>query len=320
MSSKPFASSADLEGKEQTLEVLADGVYALTAEGDPNVGAIEGEDFLVCFEAMATPAAARRWLARLREHTDKPVRYLVLSHYHAVRVLGASAFDAEVIVAHDNTRRLVAERGAQDWASEYGRMPRLFEDPDSIPGLTWPAATFSDRFTIHLGGDRGELLLAHCGRGHTEGDIIAWLPAHEILFAGDLVEAQAALYTGDAFHREWATTTLDRVAAYGAHALIGGRGAVVRGRAAVAAAVAQSRDFLDTMLREVGAVHDRGGSLKYAFEAAQAALAPAYGGWPIFEHCMPFNVSRLWDELSGVERPVIWTAERDRAVWSELQD
>ena len=91
MAVKPFASSADLGVKEQTLEVLADGVYALTAEGDPNVGAVEGEDFLVCFEAMATPVVARRWLAKLREHTDKPVRYLVLSHYHAVRVLGARA-------------------------------------------------------------------------------------------------------------------------------------------------------------------------------------------------------------------------------------
>jgi glyoxylase-like metal-dependent hydrolase (beta-lactamase superfamily II) len=319
MTTKPFASSADLADKEQTLEVLADGVYALTAEGDPNVGAIEGEDFLVCFEAMATPAAAAQWLARLRGQTAKPVRYLVLSHYHAVRVLGASAFDAEVIVAHDNTRHLIAERGAQDWASEYGRMPRLFRDPDSIPGLTWPTATFSDRFTIHLGGNRGELVLSHCGRGHTEGDIIAWLPRQKILFAGDLVEAQAALYTGDAFHREWSTTTLDRVAGYDAEALVGGRGAVVHGRPAVAAAIAQSRDFLDTMLREVGAVHERGGTLQEAFEAAHAALQPRYGGWPIFEHCMPFNVSRLWDELSGVERPVIWTAERDREVWAQLQ-
>jgi hypothetical protein len=64
---KPFASSADLDEKTETLEVLADGVYALTAEGDPNVGAIEGEDFLVAFEARATPVAARDWLAQLRE-------------------------------------------------------------------------------------------------------------------------------------------------------------------------------------------------------------------------------------------------------------
>ncbi len=58
MAASSFASSADLGEKEQTLEVLADGVYALTAEGDPNLGAIEGEDFLVCFEALATPVAA----------------------------------------------------------------------------------------------------------------------------------------------------------------------------------------------------------------------------------------------------------------------
>jgi glyoxylase-like metal-dependent hydrolase (beta-lactamase superfamily II) len=319
MATKPFASSADLAAKEQTLEILADGVYALTADGDPNVGAVEGEDFLVCFEALATPVAARRWLDRLREHTDKPVRYLVLSHYHAVRVLGASAFDADVIVAHENTRTLVAERGKEDWESEFARMPRLAEGADSVPGLTWPTLTFSDRLTIDLGGDRGDLVLQYCGRGHTEGDIVAWLPRQEILFAGDLVEAQAALYTGDAYHREWATGTLDRVAAFGARQLVGGRGAVTRGRAAVDAAVAQTRGFLQVMLREVGAVHERGGTLKEAFDATHAALVDDYGHWPIFEHCLPFDVSRLWDELSGVERPIVWTAERDREVWAQLQ-
>jgi glyoxylase-like metal-dependent hydrolase (beta-lactamase superfamily II) len=316
---KPFASSADLAAKEQTLEVLADGVYALTAEGDPNVGAIEGEDFLVCFEALATPVAARDWLAVLRQHTDKPVRYLVLSHYHAVRVLGASAFDAEVIVAHENTRALVAERGKEDWASEFARMPRLAKAAESVPGLTWPTLTFSDKLTIDLGGDRGDLELRYCGRGHTEGDIVAWLPRQRILYAGDLVEAEAALYTGDAFHRDWTSSTLDRVGALGAESLVGGRGAVSQGRDAVRAAIAQTRNFLDVMIREVGAVQSRGGTLREAFEATHAALVDDYGRWPIFEHCLPFDVSRLWDELSGIERPVIWTAERDREVWDQLQ-
>ena len=319
MAQKAFASSGDLTEKEQTLEVLDDGVYALTAEGDPNVGAIEGEDFLVCFEALATPVAARDWLATLREHTDKPVRYLVLSHYHAVRVLGASAFDAEVIVAHENTRALVAERGKEDWESEFARMPRLAKAADSVPGLTWPTLTFSDRLTIDLGGDRGDLVLQYCGRGHTEGDIVAWLPRQKILFAGDLVEAEAALYTGDAFHRDWASSTLDRIRSFGAEALIGGRGAVSRGREAVDAAIEQTRGFLDVMIREVGAVQRGGGTLKEAFERTHAALAPQYGHWPIFEHCLPFDVSRLWDELAGVERPVIWTAQRDREVWDQLQ-
>jgi len=316
---KAFASSADLTDKQQTLEVLADGVYALTAEGDPNIGAIEGEDFLVCFEALATPVVAAQWLAKLREHTDKPVRYLVLSHYHAVRVLGASAFDADVIVAHENTRALIAERGKEDWASEFGRMPRLAKGAESVPGLTWPTLTFSDRLAIDLGGDRGDLVLQYCGRGHTEGDLVAWLPRPRILFAGDLVEAEAALYTGDAYHREWSTSTLDGVAAFEAEMLIGGRGGVSRGREAVDAAIEQTRHFLDVMLREVGAVRDRGGTLKEAFEATHAALVDRYGHWPIFEHCLPFDVSRLWDEVSGIERPVIWTAERDRDVWDQLQ-
>ncbi len=320
MVAKPFASSADLAEKRQTLEELAEGVWALSAEGDPNVGAVEGEDFLVCFEALATPAAARPWLARIREHTAKPVRYLVLSHYHAVRVLGASAFGAEAIVAHQNTRALVLERGRQDWESEMGRMPRLFREPETIPGLTWPTVTFSERLTIDLGGDRGDLELVYCGRGHTEGDIVAWLPSRGILFAGDLVEAQAALYTGDAFHREWASGTLDALSALGAETLVGGRGGVVHGRPGVEAAIAQTRRFLTTLLEEVGAVKEAGGSLKEAFRRAHEALAPDYGAWPIFEHCLPFDVSRCWDELEGVERPRIWTPERDRQVWAQLQD
>jgi glyoxylase-like metal-dependent hydrolase (beta-lactamase superfamily II) len=319
MAPRPFASSADLSEKTGTLEIIDDGVWALTAQGDPNVGAIEGEDFLVCFEARATPVAAGEWLARLREHTEKPVRYLVLSHYHAVRVLGASAFDAVAVVAHDMTRYLVAERGAQDWASELARMPRLFKEPESIPGLTWPTVTFSDRLTIDLGGGRGELVLAYCGRGHTAGDIVLWLPRQRVLFAGDLLEAQAALYTGDAFHADWVGGTLDRIAAYPAQALVGGRGPVVYGQEAVGAAVGQTRDFLAVMQRQVRAVHEKGGTLKEAFDATHAVLAPTYGSWPIFEHCLPFNVQRLWDELDGIDWPRIWTAERDREVWDALQ-
>ncbi|HYU83280.1 MAG TPA: MBL fold metallo-hydrolase [Kribbellaceae bacterium] len=317
---RAFASSEDLADKLVSVEVLAEGVYARTAEGDPNVGAIEGEDFLVCVEAMATPVAAREWLDELRKHTDKPVRHLVLTHYHAVRTLGASAFDAEEIVAHDNTAALIEERGMQDWASEYGRMPRLFKEPDSIPGLTRPTRTFADALSIDLGGDRGTVELRYLGRGHTEGDIVVWLPRQKILYAGDLVESQAALYTGDAYHSDWVGPTLDGIAALGAEQLVGGRGVIATGTAEVAAAIAQTRRFLTVLLGEVRAVRERGGTLKDAFDAAHTALVGDYGGWPIFEHCLPFDVSRAWDELAGVERPVIWTAERDREIWDQLQE
>jgi len=320
MASKPFASSADLGVKTETLEVLADGVYALTAEGDPNIGAIEAEDFIIAFEARATPKAAKDWLDMLRKHTNKPVKYLVLSHYHAVRVLGASAFEAESIIAHDNTKVLIDERGEQDWASEFGRMPRLFREPEGIPGLTHADITFNDKLEIPLGGDRGSLVLEYCGRGHTAGDIVAWLPKHKILFAGDLVEAAAALYTGDAFHFDWAKETLDKVKSYRAETLVGGRGAVAHGVDNVDAAIEQTRGFLNGMIEKVTEVHKRGGTVKEAFEETRDLLAPKFGMWPIFEHCLPFDVQRLWDECDGIDWPRIWTDERDQEVWDKLQD
>ena len=318
--SKPFASSADIAPKTETLELVADGVYALTAEGDPNVGAFEAEEFLVCIEARATPVTAREWLTTMRKHTAKPVKFLILTHYHAVRVLGASAFDAESIITSDITKKLIDERGKQDWDSEYGRMPRLFKSPESIPGLTHPTLTFRDHMTIDLGGKRGSLHLQFCGRGHTAGDIVVWHDKTKTLFTGDLVETQAALYTGDAFHKDWSSETLDRLRQFRCENLIGGRGAVARGIAATDAAIEQTRDFLKVMIERVGGVHQRTGTLKAAFQATHAALAPKYGHWPIFEHCLPFNVQRLWDEFDGIDWPRIWTAERDKSVWAQLQD
>jgi glyoxylase-like metal-dependent hydrolase (beta-lactamase superfamily II) len=173
--------------------------------------------------------------------------------------------------------------------------------------------------TIPLGGDRGELVLQYLGRGHTEGDIVAWLPQHRIMFAGDLVEAKAALYTGDAFHQEWSSTTLDAVKAMGADQLVGGRGEIPKGKEAVDAAIEQSRGFLTAIIDNVRATQAAGGSLKDAFEACHVALSPTYGHWPIFEHTLPFDVARTWEELQGVERPTIWTAERDREIWAQLQ-
>jgi glyoxylase-like metal-dependent hydrolase (beta-lactamase superfamily II) len=314
-SPKPFASSADLADKTATLEELADGVYAFTAEGDPNVGAVVGRDGVLCVDARATPTHAREWLQALRQITDLPVRYLFLTHYHAVRVLGASAFDASVIMAHEATRRLIDERGEADFESEARRFPRLFRDLDSVPGLTHPTMTFTEELRVSL-GDR-DVILRFLGRGHTEGDAVVWLPGERVLFAGDLVEAAATPYCGDAFLNDWRGATLDRVAALDARALVPGRGPAVSGDQ-VGAAISETRDYLDGLCETVGRVAGEGGDLKAAFGAAHAALAPRFGDTAIFEHCMPFNVARAYDELAGA-RPRVWTAERDRAMWDALQ-
>jgi glyoxylase-like metal-dependent hydrolase (beta-lactamase superfamily II) len=314
-SAKPFASSADTAEQRSTFEELAAGVYAFTAEGDPNVGAIVGRDSVLCVDARATPTAAREWLDALRARTQQPVEYLVLTHYHAVRVLGASAFDARHVVAHEVTRRWIAERGAQDWASELRRFPRLFRDADSIPGLTWPDMAYADRLGLVLG--EREVELRWLGGGHTLGDSVVWLPRERVVFAGDLVEARAAPYCGDASLQAWSTETLDALEALDAEVLVPGRGPTLRGDA-VGRAIAETRDYLRTLWDSVRRVHDGSGTLLEAAQEARAGLEPRFGDWWIFEHCIPFNVARAWDEAGGLA-PQIWTAEKDAEVWRRLQ-
>lgn len=315
MSRIPFASSADLAEKEATLEHLADGVYAYTAQGDPNVGCIIGPDTVLAIEARATPRLAQRWIDVIRTLTDDPFGDLVLTHYHAVRTLGASAFNATRIIAHAMTEALIEERGAEDWASEQARMPRLFEGADTIPGLTRPTRTFQDALSIKVGSRRVEL--RYLGRGHTSGDLVVWLPEERICFAGDLVEARAAPYMGDAHIADWRGPTLDAVANLGARQLVGGRGPVVRD-GAVNQAIADTRRFLGVVLDGVREVRDAGGTPRDAYRLTHDRLAPHYGSFPIFQHTMPFNVQRAWDELEGIHHPRIWTVERDRQVWDAL--
>ena len=315
MSRKPFASSADLAAKEATLEELAPGVYAYTAQGDPNVGCVIGTDAILAIEARATPVMAQRWIDVVRTLSPLPFGDLVLTHYHAVRVLGASAFGAHRIVTTRITADLIEERGEQDWASEQGRMPRLFEGAESIPGLTRPTETFEARKTIVLGNRVVELQFL--GRGHTSGDLVVWLPEERICFGGDLVEAMAAPYMGDAHIGDWRGETLNSVAALGAEQMVGGRGPVVRG-AAVGKAIDDTRAFLSAVLDGTREVKEAGGTPREAYRSTHATLAPRYGSFPIFEHTMPFNVQRAWDELDGIDHPRIWTVERDRATWDAL--
>jgi glyoxylase-like metal-dependent hydrolase (beta-lactamase superfamily II) len=248
--------------------------------------------------------------------TDKPVKYVVLSHYHAVRVLGASAYGAQEIVASDTCRAMIAERGQEDWDSEYGRFPRLFRGADAIPGLTWPTVTFRRSMTLYLGRRRVDLL--HIGRAHTAGDIIAHVPDANVVFSGDIVEYRSACYCGDAHFANW-PGTLARLGAFKAEALVPGRGEALAGADTVAEGIALTGQFLRDIYEPVQRGVARGAPLKECFDAATAAMRPKYGSWPIFEHCQPFNVARAYDEAQGIDTPRIWTAERDRAMWAALQ-
>ncbi|HXU52502.1 MAG TPA: MBL fold metallo-hydrolase [Casimicrobiaceae bacterium] len=316
MNDKAFASQADLAEKVVSFDRLSTHAYAYTAEGDPNTGIVVGDDAVMVIDTQATPVMAGDVIRRIREVTDKPIRYVVLSHYHAVRVLGASGYAPEHVIASRDTYDLIVERGAADMQSEIERFPRLFRAVESVPGLTWPTLVFEGAMTLWLGKLRVDIL--QLGRGHTKGDTVVWLPQDKVLFSGDLVEFGATPYTGDAYLREW-PATLDRVAALGADKLVPGRGAALKDAAQVKAGLDGTRAFITAMYDNVARGARAGKDLRTVYHETYAALKPRFGDWVIFDHCLPFDVSRAYDEATAHPDPRIWTAERDKEMWRALE-
>lgn len=314
---KEFASRGDTAEKKISFTEIGRDLYAFTAEGDPNTGVIIGDDSVMIIDAQATPKMGRKVIDRIRSVTDKPIKYVTLSHYHAVRVLGASAYDASEIIASNTCRSMIHERGKEDWDSEFGRMPRLFDGHETIPGLTWPTMTFDRHMTVYLGRRRVDLW--HLGRAHTAGDIVAWVPDAGVMFSGDIVEYHSACYCGDGHFVDW-QQTLANIAAFRPDSLSPGRGDALVGNDKVQEAIDLTTNFVRRTYEPVAAVAARGGSLKEAFEACRKACDPHFSSYAIYEHCLPFNVARAYDEATGIDTPRIWTAERDIDMWNRLQN
>ncbi|MEN8891868.1 MAG: MBL fold metallo-hydrolase [Planktotalea arctica] len=313
---KAFASQGDMSEKKITFDEVGRDVWAFTAEGDPNSGVIIGDESVMIVEAQATPRLANKVIEKVREVTDKPISHLVLTHYHAVRVLGASAYGANQIVMGDIARAMVVERGQEDWDSEFQRFPRLFEGHESIPGLTYPTTTFNDDMTVYLGNRRVDLM--HLGRAHTAGDIVIHVPDENVMFTGDIVEDHSACYCGDGHFSDW-SETLDNIASFDVDAIAPGRGSALIGTDAVERAIESTRDFVESTSLPAARVAARGGSLKEAWDAVRAVCDPKFADYAIYEHCLPFNVARAYDEARGIDTPRIWTAQRDLEMWAALQ-
>jgi glyoxylase-like metal-dependent hydrolase (beta-lactamase superfamily II) len=316
MNQKKFASHADVEEKKVTFEQLSEHAYAYTAEGDPNTGIVVGDDAVMVIDTQATPVMAQDVIRRIREVTDKPIRYVLMSHYHAVRVLGASAYRPEHVIASRDTYDLIVERGEADMKSEIERFPRLFRAIESIPGLTWPTLVFEKRLTLMLGKLQVEIM--QLGRGHTKGDTVVWLPQDKVLFSGDLVEFDATPYAGDAYLTDW-PATLDAIAALKPEKLVPGRGAALKDAAQVKAGLDGTRAFVTAMFDAVKSGVAAGKDLRAIYRDTYAALKPRFGHWVIFDHCLPFDVSRAYDEATQHRDPRIWTAQRDKEMWQALE-
>jgi len=313
---KKFASQNDLDEKKISFEEIGKDLFAFTAEGDPNSGIIIGDDSVMVIDAQATPTLARQVIQKVRSVTDKPISHLVLSHYHAVRVLGASEYKASNIIMSSKARSMVVERGQEDWDSEFDRFPRLFKGHQEITGLTWPTTTFENKMSIFLGKRRVDLYFL--GRAHTAGDIVIHVPDSNVLFTGDIVEYKSACYCGDAHLQDW-PETLKNIAKFQAVALVPGRGDAITDLAKIDDALALTGDFVTSTFKSVSKIAHMGGDLKEAMSFCRDHCDKKFSDYAIYEHCLPFNVSRAFDEAKGIDNPRIWTAERDKEMWELLQ-
>jgi glyoxylase-like metal-dependent hydrolase (beta-lactamase superfamily II) len=316
MTQKHFASQADLAVKQVSFDRLSDHAYAYTAEGDPNTGIVVGDDAVMVIDTQATPVMAQDVIRRIRTVTDKPIEFVVLTHYHAVRVLGASGYRARHVIASRDTYDLIVERGEADMKSEIERFPRLFQAVESVPGLTWPTLVFEHRLTLWLGELQVEIM--QLGRGHTKGDTVVWLPQDRVLFSGDLVEYAATPYTGDAYLSDW-PATLDAVEALNPAMLVPGRGASLTTPEQVREGLNGTRAFITEMFESVKRGVEEGRDLRSIYRDTYEALKPKFGHWVIFDHCLPFDVTRAYDEATSYRDPRIWTAQRDQEMWQTLE-
>ena len=313
---KKFASQNDLDEKKISFEEIGKNLFAFTAEGDPNSGIIIGDDSVLVIDAQATPTLARQVIQKVRSVTDKPISHLVLSHYHAVRVLGASEYKANNIIMSSKARSMVVERGQEDWDSEFDRFPRLFKGHEEIPGLTWPTTTFDKKMSLFLGKRRVDLYFL--GRAHTAGDIVIHVPDSNVLFTGDIVEYKSACYCGDAHLQEW-PKTLGKIAKFQAVSLVPGRGDALTDPRQIEDAIELTEDFVTSTFKSVSKIANAGGDLKEAMSSCRDECDKKFSDYAIYEHCLPFNVSRAFDEAKGIDTPRIWTAERDKEMWDLLQ-
>ena len=313
---KKFASQNDLDEKKISFEEIGNDLFAFTAEGDPNSGIIVGDDSVMVIDAQATPTLARQVIQKVRSVTDKPISHLVLSHYHAVRVLGAAEYKASNVIMSNKARSMVVERGQEDWDSEFDRFPRLFKGHEEIPGLTWPTTTFDKKMSLFLGKRRVDLYFL--GRAHTAGDIVIHVPDSNVLFTGDIVEYKSACYCGDAHLQDW-PKTLGKIAKFQAVSLVPGRGDALTDPRQINDAIELTEDFVTSTFKSVSKIANAGGDLKEAMSSCRNECDKKFSGYAIYEHCLPFNVSRAFDEAKGIDHPRIWTAERDKEMWDLLQ-
>jgi cyclase len=283
-------------------EKVAEGVYYATASGTMNVGAnspvLVNDQEAIVIDSEITPAAARAMVADLKAITDKPVRYVIDSHYHYDHAFGNQVFDATAqVIGHDNTRRRLS---TNETMQQYTFLNSVKPVPERVEALkkriaqetdaaqkatlerqvanslayleqvkevkvTPPNVSFDRTMTLMRGGR--EIRLLYLGRGHTDTDVVVYLPKERIVCTGDLMESVVS-YAGDSYPEEW-IATLEKLKALDFDTVMPGHGVVFKGKDKITA----FQKYLRDVISQVTALRKQGLS---ADDAAQKVDVTAY--------------------------------------------
>ena len=241
-------------------------------EGRPNAGFIVTAEGVVVIDALASPREGEQLLRAIRGVTDRPVKWLVLTHHHPDHHFGAVILRkaGARVVAHPDKRVLAAEGGEDALIADWVRVVGL----DAMRGFEFanaPDRPVTTADTLRLGGK--SIVVSHPGAGHSAGDLVVWLPAERVLFAGDVLVEDGVSMVVDG-NADELLRVLGAVDSLGAAIVVPGHGAIP---ARPAELVGRTREYLTRLQAEMRAAVEKSVPMRRAL----AALPPADSTRPV---------------------------------------
>jgi len=271
--------------QETGLLELATGVFAkIYPEGRTNAGFVVGDEAVLVVDALMTPGLARELQEDVRRVCDRPIRYLVNTHYHGDHTFGNEVFAPTPIISHQRCREEMAERGEASLRRFATMRPELASELEGVR-IRLPDVTFSESLTVDLGGITAQL--THPGPAHTGGDTFVYVPERRALFAGDLLFARMVPFMADGHPQGW-VQALERLEPLDADAVVPGHGLM-----ATRKELREQRDLLADLCA-VAAEALRSGVGEE--EAASWPRLEKYAGLPRAEG-MAIGIGRAYAEL-----------------------
>jgi glyoxylase-like metal-dependent hydrolase (beta-lactamase superfamily II) len=273
---------------------ITDRVYHFQRKVSSNAGAILMKDYAIVVDAGQEPESGKEAVEKLREITDKPVKYVVVTHYHDDHIMSIPWFKKQgaVVIAHDETNRIIREMGNKlidQRINIFGKnQPELRQIlKDAVIDVADLA--FEKKMTIGFGEERVELL--YLGPARTPSDIFLWLPKERILFTGDAITKQLQPINYDYPNiRQW-TEAMRSAMALGADLYLPGHQKPFKTET-----VNDVIDYYSDLRQGVQAYIGKGAPL----EKIQAEFElPKYKDWPNYKERFKANIMVMYKELTG---------------------